>query len=312
MNISKSTEMKSVFFFLTTTRTTNNKNQKKTTKLYTSPPPKKMKSKKTQPKITKKTAHDKEEISFNFLSGNEHEYDDVDHTNYTVIKAIEQLNNQSRATFSKAINNDIKRTPRRYNITTTPSITTKTSNVKEIFGDIIKKHLKDFHNEDLSMVKRYNHQESATLTTSSWNRKKGAKRIASTPETDAYIDANHRQNTRQLNARDFYRSGHVVDKLKHVLLNYDISRRPEQRPNSLQKFGLVYVPVPLKLMARYNNLNHYPVNPRLQVLLSNYGYYLPGSFGIRRFGLYNHLAYNNIYAKKPFGDIYRNNIDPDA
>lgn len=314
--ISNATVMKSHFFFLTTTRTTKSYKQKKAY-LHTLPPAKKMQLKKSQIKVTKNTkTQDDKEISFKFVSGLNREYDDVDHTNYTIVKAFEQLNTHRHAKFPGPTHKDGKRTPPRHNktryIRTTSSTTTKASIVKEIYGDIIKKHLKDFHNEDSSMVKKYQRLDLSMLTTSSWNRKRSVKRIATTPVTEIYLDAIYRQNARQPNTKDYYRSGHIADKLKHVLLNYDISRRPEQRSNSLQKFSLVYVPVPLKLKARYNYLNHYPVNPRLQVLLSNYGYYLPGSFGLRRFGLYNHLAYNNIYVNKPFGAIYKNNIDTDA
>lgn len=309
--------MRSHFFFLTTTSATDNYQQKKLRKLQTSPH-KITQLKKSPLKLTKNTkAQDDKEINFKLLTDLNREYDDVDQTHYKILKAIEQMNIRDRGMFPNGTNNNGKRKPPRYdslrNITT-PSARTITTNGKEIFNDIIKKHLIDFHNDDISMVKRNNHYDLTMRTTSSWKRNKNVKRIPTTPVTDGYIDANHRQNTRQLNSRDYSRSGHVVDKLKHVLLNYDISRRPEQRRNSLQKFSLVYVPIPLKLKARYNYLNHFPVNPRMQVLLSNYGYYLPGSLGIRRFGLYNHLAYNNIHAKKLFGPIYSNSIDiePDA
>lgn len=313
---SKATEMKSHFFFLTTTRAPYNHQQNKSTsrKIHKSPD-KKIQPKKTLLKITKsnknKTRDDKE-INFNFLSGFEPEYDDVDHTNNKILKAIEQLNIQGRVMFPETTNKEVKRKPLRdnkpRNIITTQSTTTNATNVKAMFSKIINKHLKKFHKEGSSVIKKYNTHDVATRTTSSWKKSKPVKRNPTTPEAEAY-----QKNTRQINSREYYRSGHVVDRLKHVLLNYDISQRPEQRGNSLQKFSVVYVPLPLKLKARYNYLNHYPVNPRMQVLLSNYGYYLPGSLGIRRYpyGLYNHMAYNNIYVNKPFGATYSDNSEPD-
>lgn len=310
MKPTKGTEMKYQFFFLTTTRGTNNYHQKKP---------------RTHKKIPLKTtqnikAQDDKEISFEFLSKSDREFDDVNQTNYKINKAIEQLNNKERGFFPNPIKNNSNNSPlpvshnKTGNLITTTSSTTNSKRINEIYSSKIKNHLKNFQTEYISMQKRYNHQDLTMVTdaTSIWKRNKAVKRSPTTPDTDVYTNANNKQNTRQMKRREYYRSGNIAEKLRDVLLYYDISRRPEQTRNSFQKFGLVYVPVPLKLKARYNYLNHYSVNPRMQVMLSNYGYYLPGSLGIKRFGLYNHLAYNNIYVNKPFGATYRNIIEPDS
>lgn len=317
---SEETKMRPHFFFLTTTHAPNNYYQNKPRKHHTSPHLT-IQLEKTPLKITNNTkTQDDKEVNFKYLSQFDYEYEDAE-TKHTTLKAIKQVNDQGRGVFSDATSNDDKRTTPRFNKTrniptittiTTSSTTTNASNMQEIFSDIITKHLKNIHKVDISMLKNLNRYDLTMHTTSSWKRNNSFKRFATTPEIDINNDLNHRHNTRQLNSREYYRNGYITEQLKHMILNYDISRRPEQTRNSLQKFGLVYVPVPLKFKARYNYLNHFPVNPLMQVLLSNYGYYLPGSLGIRRFGLYNHLAYNNIYVNKPFGTIYRNNIEPDG
>lgn len=184
---------------------------------------------------------------------------------------------------------------------TTPSTTTKPSTVKKLYN-VFKSHLEDFTIDDINVVKRFNYHD--LHTTAGGRKNKGVENVTITPNTKINKDSKRRHNTRQSNSREYYRSGHAVDKMKQVLLNYDISSRPEQKRNSLQKFALVYVPVPLKLKARYNYLNHFPLNPRMQTLLSNYGYYLPGSLGVRRFGIYD-------WAYKPIGAIYSNIIGPE-
>lgn len=298
MKNSKYTETRPHFFMITATLASNNDHQKKSRKLQALLQ-RRMQLKKTPLKITKATkTQNNREMNFKFLPKFRYEYHDMDkYTNYKIDKVIEQLN------IHNTINNYGKRTSPRYNktrnIPTTPSTTTNASTVKEIFDDMIKTHMKDLHAEDISVVKRYNHHDSSMHTTSSWKRNKGVKSIPTTLETDENMTAKFWHNN-----GEYYRRGQVVDTLKHVLLNYDISRRPEQRRNSLQKFGIGYVPVPLKLKARYNYLNHFTQNPRMQALLSNYGYYLPGSLGVRRFGIYN-------WANKPLEPIYRNIVEPD-
>lgn len=316
---SEETKMRSHFFFLTTTRAPNNYYQNEPRKHPTSPHLT-IQLEKTTLKITDNTkTQDDKEINFKFLTQFDHEYEDVD-TKYKILKAIEQLNNQARGMFPDTTSNYDKRTRPCFNKTrniptvttiTTSSTETDASNIQKILSDIITKQLKNTHKADISMLQNLNRHDLTMHTTSSWKRNNSVKRFATTPEIDTDNDLNHRHNTRQLNSREYTRSGHITEKLKDMILNYDISRRPEQTRNSLQRFGLVYVPVPLKFKARYNYLNHFPVNPLMQVLLSNYGYYLPGSLGIRRFGLYNHMAYNNIYVNKPFGTVYRYNIKPD-
>ncbi|KAL0882016.1 hypothetical protein ABMA27_001765 [Loxostege sticticalis] len=80
------------------------------------------------------------------------------------------------------------------------------------------------------------------------------------------------------------------------LPNYSLSRR--QR-NQSPINGYMLIPIPIRAFPQFNNFNLDP----LAVLLSNSGYYLPGSYGIRGKyrNLYGYLASNNIHNNKPFG-----------
>lgn len=92
---------------------------------------------------------------------------------------------------------------------------------------------------------------------------------------------------------------------KDELQNYAISRVSSAQ-NTL-KSNLPDVPF------KVSSFNYLPVNPLLAVLLSNYGYYLPGAFGIRNNyrNLYGYLASNNIHNNKPFGS-YKIYSDTDS
>ncbi|XP_063374473.1 uncharacterized protein LOC134662132 [Cydia amplana] len=65
--------------------------------------------------------------------------------------------------------------------------------------------------------------------------------------------------------------------------------------------------------VRYNSLNHLPVDPLLAVLLSNYGFYLHGFYGLQNNykNLYGYSASNNIHNNKPFGS-YKIYSDTDS
>lgn len=84
------------------------------------------------------------------------------------------------------------------------------------------------------------------------------------------------------------------------LPNYTISRKNKiQGPTN----AFMFIPIPLRVLPQFNNLKQLSVDPLLAVLMSNYGYYFPGSYGIhsRYRNLYGHLASNNIHNNKPFG-----------
>lgn len=85
------------------------------------------------------------------------------------------------------------------------------------------------------------------------------------------------------------------------LRNYDISLRENSRNSNNHDY--IFIPVPIKLPARYNNANHLPVDPLLSVFLSNYGHYIPSLYGIHSGynNLYGYLASNNIHNNKPSG-----------
>lgn len=84
------------------------------------------------------------------------------------------------------------------------------------------------------------------------------------------------------------------------LPNYILSRRTKI---GSPLHAVMFLPIPLRVLPQFNNLKQLSVDPLLAVLMSNYGYYFPGSYGIhsRYRNLYGHLATNNIHNNKPFG-----------
>ncbi|CAK1541218.1 unnamed protein product [Leptosia nina] len=85
------------------------------------------------------------------------------------------------------------------------------------------------------------------------------------------------------------------------LPNYSLSLRQNSRHSPSKDF--IYINVPIKLPLSYNSPNHLLVDPLIAVLLSNYGYYLPGYYGVngKYQNLYGYSAANNIHNNKPFG-----------
>ncbi|KAJ0178019.1 hypothetical protein K1T71_006892 [Dendrolimus kikuchii] len=100
-------------------------------------------------------------------------------------------------------------------------------------------------------------------------------------------------------------------KVNDKLPNYALSRRN----NDHNRFPtrLMHYPNNLRIPYGYNSLDHLPVDPILAVFLSNYGYYLPGMYGINRDynNLYGYLASNNMHNNKPFG-LYKIYSDTDS
>ncbi|XP_049871034.1 uncharacterized protein LOC126370256 [Pectinophora gossypiella] len=97
----------------------------------------------------------------------------------------------------------------------------------------------------------------------------------------------------------------ILDKYK-IHKNDNLQNYAKSRIASVQKSvppQVIYLPLPLKVLHRYNSLNHLPVDPMLAVLLSNYGIYLPYSYGLHNNyrNLYGYLASNNIHNNLPFG-----------
>ncbi|XP_028178911.1 uncharacterized protein LOC114366280 [Ostrinia furnacalis] len=80
------------------------------------------------------------------------------------------------------------------------------------------------------------------------------------------------------------------------LSNYALSRRSK---NHDRFNGYMFVPIPIRDFSQFSNLSL----GSLAVLLSNYGFYLPGAYGIhgKYRNLYGYLASNNIHNNKPFG-----------
>lgn len=112
-----------------------------------------------------------------------------------------------------------------------------------------------------------------------------------------------------------------TDKLRNILSsynirvnddlsNYDLSRHSSRNPTAQE---YILVPIPIRFSNRYNSLNHLPADPLLAVFLSNYGYYLPGQYGIsnKYHNSYGYLASNNIHNNKPFGS-YKIFADTDS
>ncbi|CAK1579781.1 unnamed protein product [Parnassius mnemosyne] len=100
-------------------------------------------------------------------------------------------------------------------------------------------------------------------------------------------------------------------RVNDVLPNYELSRETTRRSPPKQEFLLL--PIPIRYSSRYNNLNHVTVDPLLAVFLSNYGYYIPGQYGLHNNyqNLYGYLASNNIHNNKPFGS-YKIFADTDS
>lgn len=135
----------------------------------------------------------------------------------------------------------------------------------------------------------------------------------------------HNENTQQMGY--FYESprfdeSNLTNKFLNILSkynimvndklpNYALSRR--NKGHNRLPTRLMHYPNDLRIPYGYNSLNHLPVDPILAVFLSNYGYYLPGLYGINRnyMNLYGYLASNNIHDNKPFG-LYKINSDTDS
>ncbi|KAL4702347.1 hypothetical protein ACJJTC_002709 [Scirpophaga incertulas] len=128
------------------------------------------------------------------------------------------------------------------------------------------------------------------------------------PEIDStnqggYIDEIRPPDAKHLT--DSYITNHFL----RILSKYNI-KQGDNLPNYVlsrqRKVGnqnLMLIPFPLKIPPRYNSLNHLTADPSLAVFLSNYGYYLPGLYGIQSKyrNLYGYLASNNIHNNRPFG-----------
>ncbi|XP_050671606.1 uncharacterized protein LOC126969966 [Leptidea sinapis] len=95
------------------------------------------------------------------------------------------------------------------------------------------------------------------------------------------------------------------------LPNYSLSLRQNSRNSPKNDYTYFYIPI--KVPLKYNNPNHLLVDPLLAVFLSNYGYYLPGNYGIQSNyrNIYGYGASNNIHNNKPFGS-YKLFSDTDA
>ncbi|XP_063634669.1 uncharacterized protein LOC134805280 [Cydia splendana] len=120
-----------------------------------------------------------------------------------------------------------------------------------------------------------------------------------------------------LEANDLHNA--YTNKFDHLLSKYNIKnddRLNNYARSMLRHKKMLYPsnvsPVPL-IPIRYNSLNHLPVDPLLAVLLSNYGFYLHGFYGLQNNykNLYGYSASNNIHNNKPFGS-YKIYSDTDS
>ncbi|CAG9787088.1 unnamed protein product [Diatraea saccharalis] len=96
--------------------------------------------------------------------------------------------------------------------------------------------------------------------------------------------------------------------LEDDLPNYTLSRLTKgPRPNFMSVFN------PMNVLYGFKSFNNLIKDPSLAVYLSNYGYYLPGSYGIQNKyrNLYGYLASNNIHNNMPFGS-YKIYSDTDS
>ncbi|XP_045496780.1 uncharacterized protein LOC123695104 [Colias croceus] len=108
-----------------------------------------------------------------------------------------------------------------------------------------------------------------------------------------------------------------TDDFIKILANYNIrssDRLPNyalSRQNSRHSNKFIYMP--LRIAEGFNSPNHLLVDPLLAVFLSNYGYYLPGLYGItgNYRNLYGYVAANNIHNNQPFGS-YKIYSDTDS
>ncbi|XP_038221560.1 uncharacterized protein LOC119839370 [Zerene cesonia] len=108
-----------------------------------------------------------------------------------------------------------------------------------------------------------------------------------------------------------------TDDFIKILANYNIRSSDKlpnyalSRQNSRNSNEFIYMPI--RIPEGYNSPNHVLVDPLLAVFLSNYGYYLPGLFGVagNYRNLYGYIAANNIHNNKPFGS-YKIYSDTDS
>ncbi|XP_047996301.1 probable cyclin-dependent serine/threonine-protein kinase DDB_G0292550 [Leguminivora glycinivorella] len=109
-------------------------------------------------------------------------------------------------------------------------------------------------------------------------------------------------------------SNKFVNNLSKYNIENDDSLNNYARSTRTLRYKKMLYPSPVPLIPfRYNTLNHLPVDSLLAVLLSNYGFYLHGFYGLPNNykNLYGYSASNNIHNNKPFGS-YKIYSDTDS
>ncbi|CAH3996628.1 unnamed protein product [Pieris brassicae] len=196
----------------------------------------------------------------------------------------------------------------------------KLTDAREIFSQDFHPKDSHFHTEDEQSFHnlKNEHDEPSTVKPSNRMAKKITKsainEIVDSNEKNTYeitedvageqsnIILEQYQPTEQNPTNDFLKilSNYNI-RTSDKLPNYSLSLRQNSRQSPGKDF--IYINVPVRIPLRYNSPDHLPVDPLIAVLLSNYGHYLPGYYGVHGNyqNLYGYSASNNIHNNKPFG-----------